>query len=203
MGYHLDILDAIWPKTTTNPQSSLSWMSPYLHLIFKLTCYATLVWEGRSGLILRRVGNYIWICFLTMLLHSSSKTHRDLYSQSRSWDMSVVLKLSLPRGLDRLCNSFELHPTQRTPASDALFALVTCCNFQWDIWQPGICLRKRRLARVHAHTHKYRTHRRTHTFQPRGIPLFTYELLCSQCTVFASRDGVAVALERWNNRIDG
>ncbi len=32
------------------------------------------------------------------------------------------------------------------------------------------------------------------------MPLFTYELLCSQCTMFALRDKVAVTLEKGNKK---
>lgn len=141
MGYHLDMLGAIWAKQIfTNLQRGIWWMGPYLHPIVRLSCSATLVWECQSGLILGRLRNHIWTCFLTMVPHSSSESWCDLYSQSWSRDTSGVLKLFLPqdKGLDGLCNSL-LRPTPKTPPFEALLALVTHCHFQWDI---GIWLKK-------------------------------------------------------------
>lgn len=111
-------------------------------------------------------------CFLTMLLHSSLKSQRDLYSQPRSSDMSGVLKLSLPqdKGLDRLGNSWNsATPAKTSPSGSTFHSPCLLQYFSGNIWQPGMCWK----SQASICTRVYATQKHTHTH-----PLHSKGTLC-------------------------
>lgn len=154
MRYHLTTPNAIWAKTTPPQTYRLtSWGMPNAAMFAPDSKAA--MW--RSCTCLRRstwgeFGNHIELAFSLRYhvpvgqarLSSPLLSSRYLYFSlsPRSWDTSVLLKLSLPRdkGLDPLCNSLNSALNLRGPRPQffSLYAPVTCCNFQRVIWLPGI-----------------------------------------------------------------